>query len=108
MLTVLTSIAVDRGFEPLSGQTKDYNIGICCFNTKHTVLRRKSKHCSTRIRIMCASGAICLPTRGQLLQWASTITIQPNVLIQNKVDIFGCLIFKCRMGYKMKDILTHN
>jgi len=36
-------LAVARGFEPLSGQTKDYKTRICCFSTKHTVLRSKSK-----------------------------------------------------------------
>jgi hypothetical protein len=35
MVSVLTSSAVDRGFEPQSGQTKDYKIGICCFSAKH-------------------------------------------------------------------------
>jgi hypothetical protein len=34
---------VDRGFDPWSGQTKDYQIGICCFSAKHATLRRKSK-----------------------------------------------------------------
>ena len=43
MVSVLTSSAVDRGFEPRSGQTKDYIIGICCFSAKHAALRRKSK-----------------------------------------------------------------
>jgi hypothetical protein len=43
MVRVLTSSVVDRGLEPLSGQTKDYKIGICCFSTKHAALRRKSK-----------------------------------------------------------------
>ena len=43
MVSVLASSAVDRGFEPRSGQTKDYKIGICCFSAKHTALRRKSK-----------------------------------------------------------------
>ena len=28
MVSVLTSSVVDRGFEPRSGQTKDYEIGI--------------------------------------------------------------------------------
>jgi hypothetical protein len=32
----------------LLGQTKDYNIGICCFSAKHTALRRKSKDWMTR------------------------------------------------------------
>jgi hypothetical protein len=31
MVSVLTSNAVDRGFEPQSGQTKDYKIDICGF-----------------------------------------------------------------------------
>jgi hypothetical protein len=31
------------GFEPRSGQIKDYTIGICCFFAKHAVLRRKNK-----------------------------------------------------------------
>ena len=43
MVSVLTSNTVDRGFEPQSGQTKDYKLGICCFSAKHAVLRRKSK-----------------------------------------------------------------
>ena len=43
MVSVLASSAADRGFEPWSGQTKDYKIGICCFSTKHPALRRKSE-----------------------------------------------------------------
>ena len=43
MVSLLASSVVDRGFEPRSGQTKDYKIGICCFSTKHVALRRKSK-----------------------------------------------------------------
>ena len=42
MVSVLASSAVDRGFDPRSGQTKDYKFGICCFSAKHTALRRKS------------------------------------------------------------------
>ena len=34
---------VVRGFEPRSGQTKDYKIDICCFSAKHAALMRKSK-----------------------------------------------------------------
>jgi hypothetical protein len=37
---MLASSVVDRGFEPLSGQTKDYKIVICCF---FAALKRKSK-----------------------------------------------------------------
>ena len=43
MVSVLASRAVDRGLESRSGQTKDYEIGICCFSAKRTELRRKSK-----------------------------------------------------------------
>ena len=43
MLSVLASNAVDHRFEPRSGQTKDFKIGICCFSAKHTALRKKSK-----------------------------------------------------------------
>jgi hypothetical protein len=31
MVIVLVSSAIDSGFEPWSGQTKDYEIGMCCF-----------------------------------------------------------------------------
>ena len=43
MVSVVVSSVGGRGFEPRSGQTKDYTIGICCFSAKHTALRRKSK-----------------------------------------------------------------
>ena len=43
MVSVLVVNAIDRGFEPRSGQTIDYKIGTCCFSAKHAALRRKSK-----------------------------------------------------------------
>jgi hypothetical protein len=43
MIIVLALSVVDHGFDPRSGQTKDYKIGICCFSAKHAALRRKSK-----------------------------------------------------------------
>jgi hypothetical protein len=43
MVHVLASSVVDRGLEPRSGQTKDYEIGISCFSAKHEALRRKNK-----------------------------------------------------------------
>jgi hypothetical protein len=43
MVSMLASGVVDCGFEPWSGQTKDYKIGICCFSAKHAAFRRKSK-----------------------------------------------------------------
>ena len=43
MVSVLALSAVNRGFEPRSGQTKDYKIGIRCLSAKHVALRSKSK-----------------------------------------------------------------
>ena len=49
MVSVLASSAVDRGFECRSlGQTKDYEMGICCFSAEHAALRSKSKDCLAR------------------------------------------------------------
>ena len=50
MVSVLTSSAVIREFEPRSGKTKDYEISICCFSTKHAALMRKSKDWLARTR----------------------------------------------------------
>jgi hypothetical protein len=38
MGSVLTSSAVDRGFNPRMGEAKDHKIGICCLSTKHRAL----------------------------------------------------------------------
>jgi hypothetical protein len=58
MVSVFVSSALDHGFEPLWGKTKDFKIGICCFSAKHAALRRKTGW--LRIRIMCLSGATFL------------------------------------------------
>ena len=42
MVSVLASSAVDRGFEPRLSQSKDYELGICCFSAKHSALRIKN------------------------------------------------------------------
>ena len=44
ILNMLTLYAVDRGFKPWSGQTKNYEILICCFSAKHSVLKSKNKN----------------------------------------------------------------
>ena len=43
MVSVLASNAVERGFEPQSGKTKDCLIDNCCFFAKHASIRRNSK-----------------------------------------------------------------
>ena len=43
MVSVLASSAIDRGFEPQSGEINYYEIDICCFSAKHTALSGKSE-----------------------------------------------------------------
>jgi len=43
MVSVLASSAVARQLELRLGQTKDFEIGMCCFSAKHAALRRKIK-----------------------------------------------------------------
>jgi hypothetical protein len=45
MVSIIPSSAVDRGFEPRSGQTKDNKSGICCFSVMHAALRYYVRHC---------------------------------------------------------------
>jgi hypothetical protein len=67
MVSVLASSAVDRGFEPRSGQAKDYKIGMCCFSAKHAALRRKSKDWLARNQNNVSEWSD-MSTRGLLLQ----------------------------------------
>jgi hypothetical protein len=43
MVSVLTSVVLDRKFQTRLGQTKDYDIGTWCFYVKREALRFKSK-----------------------------------------------------------------
>ena len=43
MVSMLALSAINCGYEPRSCQTKEYEIGICCFSAKNAALRRKSK-----------------------------------------------------------------
>ena len=80
MVSMLASSVVDRGFEPRSGQTKDYKIGICCFSAKYVALRRKSKIWLPQNQENVSEwGGMSI--RGLLFQWASTIKIQLSVLV---------------------------
>ena len=60
MVSELASSAVGRGLEPPSGQDKVYAIGMCCFSAKNAA-GVGAKTGWLRIRIMCLSGATCLP-----------------------------------------------
>ena len=80
MVSVLVSSMVNRGFEPWSGQTKDYKIGICCFFAKHAKLRRKSKDWLARNQNNVSEWGD-MSTHELLFQWASIIKIQLSVLV---------------------------
>ena len=80
MVSMLPFHAVDRGFEPRSGQTKDYEISICCFFAKHAALRRKNKDWLALDRDNVSEwGEMSL--RRLLFQCASTIKIQLSLLV---------------------------
>jgi hypothetical protein len=80
MASMLASIAVDRGFEPRSSQTKENIIGSCCFPAKHATLRRKSKDwLAGNQNNLSEYGDMSI--RGLLFQRASTINIKLSVLV---------------------------
>ena len=70
MVSMLTSTRKDRGFEPRSGQTKDYKIDICCFSAKHAALRRKGKDWFARNQNNVSEWSD-MSSRGLLFQCAS-------------------------------------
>ena len=97
MLRVFASSVVDHGFEPWSGQTNDYKIGICCFSAKYAALRRQNKDWSAQNQNASnVSEWNDMSTHGLLFQSVNTIKIKLSVLAQNKADlIIVSLKFKC-------------
>ena len=87
MVSVLVSNAVDRGFEPRSGQTKDYKIGIYCFSDKHTAVRRQSEDWLARNQNNVSEWSDMSICR-LLFQRASTIKIQ-LIFISLKIYLFS-------------------
>ena len=80
LVRVIASNAVDHGFDPWSGPTKDYKSGICCFSAKHATLRRKSKdRLAWNQDNLSEWGDMSL--RGLWFQWDSTTKIQLSVLV---------------------------
>ena len=67
MVSVLASSEVDREFEPLSGQIKDYKNGICCFSARQAALRRKHKYWLARNQNNAFEWSY-MSTRGLLFQ----------------------------------------
>ena len=58
VVSVFALSVINRVFEPRSGQTHDFKIGICSFFAMQQ--REKTKSGWIGIRIMCPSGATCL------------------------------------------------
>ena len=50
MVNVIDLCAADHGFEPRSGQTRDYKISTCCYPTNHALSNINSKGWLTRNR----------------------------------------------------------
>jgi hypothetical protein len=76
MVSVFASTVVDRLFKPRSGQTKDYEIGICCFSAKHE--RVKDRLAQNQDNVYEWGD---MSTCWLLFQWASTIKIQLSVVV---------------------------
>ena len=72
IVSMFSSSAVDRGFEPRSDQTKDYETGICCYSGKHAALRRKNKEGFALNQDNVSEWGDMSICR-LLFQWASTI-----------------------------------
>ena len=108
MVSVLASSEVDRGFEPRSGQPKDYNICIWFFSAKHAELRRKSKDWlaqNENNRPEWSDTSTC----GLLFQWASTIKIQLSVLADLTIISLIINLFSPWYSWKFAELaLTNN
>ena len=111
MVSVLTSSAVDRGFGPRLGQTKDYEIDICCFSAKHAALRKRSKDWLARNQNNVSEWSD-MSIRGLLFQWASTIKIQLTMLVYNRADFIiislKINLFSSWYSWKIAELALNN
>jgi hypothetical protein len=80
MVSMLASSTVDRGFEPRSGKTKDYKIGICCFSAKHAALMSKSNDWLAQNQNNVSEWGN-MTIRELFFQWANTIKIQLSMMV---------------------------
>ena len=106
MISMLASSVVDCGFKPLSGQTKDFQIGICCVSAKHAVLRSKSKDLLARNQNNVSEWSD-MSVRGLLFQWDSTMQIQQSLLVKYKADliIISSNVTCCRRDVVEKSLI---
>jgi len=95
MVSVPVGSAVDHGLEHRLSQTKDYNIGICCFSPKHAALQGvRAKTGWLGIKIMCPSAVTYLPANCCFSELA-LMKIRPSVLVMYKVDVIISLNVTC-------------
>ena len=113
MVSVFASSLSGHVLEPRSDQTKDYEIGICCFAAKHAVLRRKSKNRLVRNQNNVSEWSD-MSTHGLLFQCASTIKIQLSVLVQCKADLIiillkiMILLKNCKISVKQQSLISQS
>ena len=106
--------AVDLGFEPRSGHTKDYKISLCCFSAKYKALMIKSKDWLARNEnnVSGATCLTCLPA-DRLLQWASTINKKSACWSRTKPTIIIIIslrfnLFSPWYNWKMTRLVLNN
>ena len=111
MFGVLASSAIDGGFKPRSGQTKDYEIGICCFSAKYAALRRRSKDCLVQNQNNVSEWSD-MSTHRLLFQWASAIKIQLRVLglvlSGHHHHFIECNLFSSWYSWKITELTLNN
>ena len=87
MVSILASNAVDCGFKPKSGQTKDYKVGIYCFSLKYTVLLMSWLTGWLGIRIMCQSAVQYLKKMLPKLRYYELIEVK--MIKINRVNLYA-------------------
>jgi hypothetical protein len=105
MVSVLALSVVDRGLQPLWGQTKNYEIGICCFSSKHSELREKSKDWITRKQNNVSQWS-AMSTCGVLFQWTGTIKKPTQCIGLEQCGPYHQLIDTCSRIYKAEKLLN--
>ena len=96
MVSILTSSAVDCGFESQSSETKIYKMAIscCCFSAKYAALKRKSKDWLAQNQDNVSEMGD-MSISGLLFQLASTIKIYLGMYKADLIIIHGKLTCSC-------------
>ena len=88
MVRVFTSSVINRELKSRSGQTMDYNIGVCCVSANHAALRSKNKNwlAQNQDNVSEWSDMSMCGRQLKLFQWTSIINIQLSLLVKYKAD----------------------